>query len=177
MKIAIGTTSENKTAIVKAFFGDIKNFMIVPCDVSSGVTDQPLDEFTTREGAINRAKNAFEMTLETDIDFSLGLEGGLVLIDNTYFLLCVAVITDNSGVDIVGMSDTLPLPQYVSDQIANGKEFGVSIREFQESLIANIDDNIKNWIDELISRRSSFLMAIGSAYIQYLKLVVDRTKK
>jgi inosine/xanthosine triphosphatase len=76
MKIAIGTTSESKTAIVKAFFGDIKNFMIVPCDVSSGITDQPLDEFTTREGALNRAKNALDMTLETDINFSLGLEGG-----------------------------------------------------------------------------------------------------
>jgi non-canonical (house-cleaning) NTP pyrophosphatase len=100
-----------------------------------------------------------------------------VLIDNTYSLLCVAVITDNSGVDVVGMSDTLPLPQYVSDQIANGKEFGVLIREFQESLVDNTDDNIKNWTDELISRRSSFLMAIGSAYIQYLKLVANRTKK
>jgi non-canonical (house-cleaning) NTP pyrophosphatase len=77
-KIALGTTSQNKQRILAEYLKTIREdeYAIALCDVSSGITEQPLDEETTIKGAMNRARNALEV--EPASDYGIGLEGGLV---------------------------------------------------------------------------------------------------
>ena len=85
--IFLGTTSQAKSDIVKSLLGE--NYNIIPINVDSGVTDQPLDEDMTVQGAVTRAKRAIDS--DQSYEFSVGLEGGLTKINGLYYLVCVAV--------------------------------------------------------------------------------------
>ncbi len=58
MKILLGSASSDKLQIVKDTFSDISDIEVIPCEVSSGITEQPLDLETIKTGAMNRARNA-----------------------------------------------------------------------------------------------------------------------
>ena len=155
-KILLGTTSENKIKIVRDYFNN--NFDVIPKGVESGILEQPLSEEMTIKGAINRAKNA--TAGETDYLFSIGLEGGLTMIDSVYNLVCVVAIFSNNKI-YIGISDKIELPQSVSDDIKTGKEFGKVIREYK-----SVNKKEPEIIEELITRKNSFIEALNRAYIQ-----------
>ncbi len=167
MKILLGTTSDSKINIVKTFFQDKGRVEIISYDVSSGITDQPLDLETTIRGATNRAKNALSLNNNNDDIglIALGLEGGLVLEkDRVYALVCVAVLLKSSGETYIGTSIPISLPEEVSNRIARGEQFGEAIREFESNLANDTDQYFRDKIKELIGRKDSFLEAIKSVF-------------
>jgi inosine/xanthosine triphosphatase len=164
MKILLGSTSEQKINVIRRVFAQEMNIVIIPCKVESGVADQPLDFETTKNGAINRARNALKSHKLNDEDFAIGLEGGLEKIDGLFNLVCVAVIMNRTGKISIGKSELLPLPRIVSDRVASGEQFGVVIREFDKSLNKEFDPEICSQVVELISREKSFVVAIRMAY-------------
>ncbi len=161
-KILLGTTSQPKLDIVKSVLRS--DYEIVPVDVESGVADQPLDEGTTIEGAVNRAKNAASSSQE--YEFSIGLEGGLEKINSLYYLVCVVALVDRRGNVYIGISNKLPLPKEVSECIAEGEQFGEAIREFMKDIQNNSLNNSTQLIEhiqELIDRKKSFSIALNTA--------------
>lgn len=167
MKIALGSTSNAKINILKETLAPmIKDKLIIKSvDVDSGITDQPLDEKTTTQGAINRAKRAIEKS--NNINFSVGLEGGLHEINNKgYFLVCVAAIVDLEGNTFIGVGSKLQLPRDVSDQIKKGDQFGEVIREYEITHKQN--KKMRQLVQELITRKSAFEQAITNAYLSYV---------
>ena len=77
MKVAVGSVNPVKVAAVRAAFEAVwpnQEWAVEPLETESGVPDQPLSESETLRGARNRAYSA---KLQTDADFSVGLEGGL----------------------------------------------------------------------------------------------------
>ena len=98
--IFLGTTSQAKSDIVKSLLGE--NYNIIPINVDSGVTDQPLDEDMTVQGAVTRAKRAIDS--DQSYEFSVGLEGGLTKINGLYYLVCVAALVDRSGSVYLGIN-------------------------------------------------------------------------
>jgi len=165
MIIVLGSTSADKKRILSETLR--KEFKIKPkiigVEVNSGITDQPLDEKTTVEGATNRAREAMKKIPQCD--FSIGLEGGLSLIDNRYFLVCVAVILDKENKKYIGVSSKLCLPRSVSDKIKKGGQFGVVIRDFEKE--NNEDKDILLIIKKLIKRNVAFKEAIVNSYQIY----------
>lgn len=79
MKVVLGSTSDSKIQILKDTLQPMsrQNLEISGVEVASGVADQPLDETTTIQGAINRAKNALSKT--QGYDFAVGLEGAYMM--------------------------------------------------------------------------------------------------
>lgn len=75
--VAIGTTNQAKIAAVKAIFSS-EQYALVPTNVPSDVSAQPLSDRETRQGAMNRAKHALE---KENADIGIGLEGGVMEID------------------------------------------------------------------------------------------------
>ena len=77
MIIAVGSKNPTKIRpvrkIFKKYFEDI---IINSYEVSSGVSDQPLSENETYEGALNRAKEVLKLDL--DADYGVGIEGGII---------------------------------------------------------------------------------------------------
>lgn len=163
-KILVGTTSQSKLNIVKSVL--CSGCEVIPVDVESGITDQPLDERTTIEGAINRAKNAAKSSQE--YEFSVGLEGGLEKINNLYYLVCVAALVDRKGNVYIGISNKLPLPKEASECIAAGEQFGEVIREFMKHIqnhSLNNSTQLIEHIQELIDRKKSFSIALKTALL------------
>lgn len=168
-KILLGTTSQSKLDIVKSILHS--DYEIVPVDVESGITDQPLDQNTTVEGAVNRAKNAVGSSGSLqEYEFSIGLEGGLEKINNLYYLVCVVALVDPKGDIYMGISNKLPLPKEVSGRIEKGEQFGVAIREFMKNIQNNSSNNSTQLIEhiqELIDRKKSFSMALNTALFTF----------
>lgn len=169
MIILLGTTSEQKINIIKKNLMEVldSSFDLIPYKVNSGVSDQPLDLKTTKQGAKNRMLNAIEHH-NGIYDYSIGLEGGLVKKDNnTFHLVCVAAIKSFPDRFSFGISDLIPLPKTVSDLVEKGEQFGKVIRDYyKESNFAESEDKI---IKELISREASFSQAFIRAWTNLQK--------
>lgn len=165
MKIALGSLSEQKAGIAERALRVFGASQIVGVDVSSGVTDQPLDERTTIEGALNRARRALGM--HPDASAGLGLEAGLVDIDGVFNLLCVAAVVTPAQVTSIGKnSKMIPLPRIVSDDVRSGKQFGEEIRAYLKDNKTKMDMGEIALIEELINREQSFESAIVDAFLK-----------
>jgi non-canonical (house-cleaning) NTP pyrophosphatase/8-oxo-dGTP pyrophosphatase MutT (NUDIX family) len=182
MKVIIGSNNKDKIKIVKDALGELH--LDVEAEgrkADSGITDQPLDKDTTKEGAINRAKNAKQKN--PDADFWIGLEGGLhptsyeaslrasgyhpsskdygVASVEGYHLVTYACLIDRDENKFIGEGEEIHLPIKVSEKVKNGELFGDVIREYAKD--NKIDEN-------LITRLAPFTRAVQSAYVEYLKV-------
>lgn len=160
-KIALGTTSQDKRRILAECLktmGD-SEYSVTSCDVSSGITEQPLDEETTLTGAVNRAHRALEA--EPSSDYGVGMEAGLVETgDGGYSLVCVCALVEKGGAVHLGRSGKTPLPKEVSEDVKAGESLGKSIRKYRETC----GEEENEWVDGLISREREFSDAIERAF-------------
>lgn len=167
MNIFIGTNSGQTIKIVNNVLaanhvrGDL-----IPTEVKSDIVGQPLNEEVTIRGSINRAKNAIQENKGIPYDFSLGLEGGLVLINDNFNLVCAASIVDKEGQIYTGVSGKTPLPRELTEKIKDGEEFGTLIKDFETNMV-NPSEDMKCLITELVNRTQSFSDAFDSALMQY----------
>jgi inosine/xanthosine triphosphatase len=93
-------------------------------DIPSGVSDQPLDEMETLQGATNRAIRARNMY--PDATFCIGIEGGIHIHQNHAEAFAWIVINWTGG---SGQSRTssFQLPEKVSKLVMEGTELGHAI--------------------------------------------------
>ncbi len=90
--------------------------------VSSGVSDQPMYDRETRQGAINRARSAKEAI--TDGDFWVGLEGGLEMIDGELMASAWMAVFGQSKEPGLSRTMGLPIPPAIRELIDDGMELG-----------------------------------------------------
>jgi len=89
--------------------------------VQSGVSDQPMSCDETLLGATNRANALKELA---DSDYYVGIEGGIEIIDGTYFANAWIVIFDRNGKVARGRSGSFALPPKVQSLVESGIELG-----------------------------------------------------
>lgn len=165
MKIALGSTSIDKANILREALSQFENNIeILGCDVFSGITDQPLSEEVTIEGAVNRAHSAKNKQENCEIAF--GLEGGLTEIQGSYFLVCVVALVDDQKRLFLGVSSKLELPKEISDKVKLGEKFGEVVRRYQSE--HGQEKNIHDLLELLINRKQSFIEATKNAYLTFL---------
>jgi len=165
MKILLGTKSKNKLSILKEYLGDHSRYSVEVIDAKSEIADQPLDLKTTKAGAINRARNSIRISNKfLEGDLSIGMEGGLVMVEGIYNLVCVTTIIDINERVHVGLSDYISLPKEVSIEIEYGGEFGKLIREFENKQRDRNNVEFINRTEELISRKMSFIKSLDNAF-------------
>ena len=124
MKVIVASGNPVKVNATKAGFSAYFDEVIVEsCKVESGVSDQPMTDAETLEGARNRTANAKKLL--PDADFWVGIEGGVER--NTDGLTAFAWIVIH-GKNISGESrtTTFMLPKRVTDLIDEGYELGVA---------------------------------------------------
>ena len=96
-------------------------FTVEGVSVPSGVSDQPMSDAETLQGALNRARNAERVI--SDADFWVGIEGG---IDDRngemeVFAWIVVLSAERTG---KGKTGTFYLPNEVAELVRQGKELG-----------------------------------------------------
>ncbi len=125
MKVVVTSFNPVKIAAVKKAFETqfpANRLSLVTLAVESGVSDQPMSDQETRQGARNRVESA--RLLHADADYWVGLEGGLDVFDGHLMAFAWMVIGDVHGRTSETRSATLPLPPGIHSLVESGMELG-----------------------------------------------------
>ena len=109
-----------RDAFEKMFPNEVFNMEGI--SVSSGVSDQPISDTETLQGALNRAGNAEKEISRAD--FWVGIEGGIEEKNSEMEAFAWVAIRSANGVVGKGRSGTFFLPPKIAELIRQGKELG-----------------------------------------------------
>ncbi len=145
---------------------------IYSAKLPSNVSEQPIGWQETLNGAYNRAQNAVNYAKQKNlnIDYFVGIEGGIVYINNIPHLINIASVINQKGTHYWGSSTFHPLPSKVNDFILDNKE----LAHFADWLSKDTDIRSKQGMvgvltDNAITRLDINYMAVRSALIGFIK--------
>ncbi|WP_018933607.1 DUF84 family protein [Gracilibacillus lacisalsi] len=164
MNIVVGSHNKAKVNAVKRIFTEAA---IKSADVPSGVNAQPKSDMETMQGAINRAKACKQ--IEDDC-YGIGLEGGIMQIDNQLFLCNWGVLITPRDHLYMASGARIPLPDEIAQPLLNGQELGDVMKEW-----TNIHDirhhqgAIGIFTDSHVSREDMFthVVKLLAGQVQY----------
>ncbi|WP_313891543.1 DUF84 family protein [Psychrobacillus sp.] len=122
MKILIGTNNRAKTKAVQAISSIYyPQAVFENKEVPSLVSEQPMSDKETRQGAINRAQ---QLMIHSDASFGIGLEGGVNDIDGVMYICNWGALATNDGKLFTATGAGIPIPEEVANQLRTGGELG-----------------------------------------------------
>jgi inosine/xanthosine triphosphatase len=169
MKIFVGSTNPAKLNAVKAVFADAE---IEGLEVNSKVSLQPFSDNETLEGAINRALECARIKKDC---LGIGLEGGVMEIEDELFLCNWGALVDPEGNIYKAGGARIPLPKEVAAELYKGKELSEVMETYtQVKGIRKKEGAIGVFTNQLLNRAEIFshivLMLKGQyEYYQGLK--------
>src|SRR5690625_4033383 len=116
MNVTIGSKNPAKINAVQAVFPEKE---IVGIKVSSNVSAQPFSDEETRKGAINRAIRSTE---QNPSSMGVGLEGGVMFIDDQLFLCNWGALVTPEKARFTASGARILLPGEIADQLQQGAE-------------------------------------------------------
>ncbi|HJO02753.1 MAG TPA: inosine/xanthosine triphosphatase [Acidobacteriota bacterium] len=129
MRVLIGSANPVKRASVEEAFGLFFDELEVQGRaVPSGVPDQPVND-ETLIGARNRATALRSVRDVPDVDYFVGIEGGIVEQAGRVFAFGGMCVTDRHGREALGSSPHFELPPEVARQVLAGRELGIVMDE------------------------------------------------
>ncbi|WP_306465445.1 DUF84 family protein [Bacillus sp. NTK074B] len=160
LKVAIGTTNPAKVqAIQKAFKGQYGEVHFECLKTESHVSEQPMSDQETIEGALNRAKIVLKTT---GSDVGIGLEGGVSESLYGMFVCNWGALVDLNGTEIIGGGARIALPKEISHEIKAGKELGPLMDEYtQRTGIRKKEGAIGVFTNGLLTREEMFRHVVG----------------
>ena len=121
--VAIYSKNPIKLQVAVKVFLDVfpdEEIKFITCDAQSGVSDQPYGTEETKTGAYNRAQDSFYKN--SDVDYSVGLEGGIEIIDEEYWVTAWMCVLNREGKAGYGRTSSYQLPPKIVDLLKEGKE-------------------------------------------------------
>lgn len=178
VKIAIG--SKNPVKICSAIAGIEKALAPVleslevsgeGFDIPSGVSDQPMGDEETETGSINRAKGAFAAYQEaysTDPDYSVGLEGGIVVTEKE--MICSAYMCVFNGKTYhTARTCSFALPPAIKELVESGMELGdADDKIFGSSNSKQKGGTVGHLTRGVIDRNNYYVDAVSLALMPHL---------
>lgn len=167
LKIAVGTTSEQKIVYLKEVLDEIGvNAEIIPMDVKSGISDQPITEEETQTGSMNRAKAAYESV--DGVDFGIGIEVGYHKNkDEDFEMFCCTSIFGKGEAIASCFSTKFLLPDYHQQILKENKYLGEYVRKYK----VEVDEPVINYTRELVRGRKPLIVeATRNVLLQFLEL-------
>jgi len=164
MKIAVGSTSNQKIGYLEEVLRELEiESSLIPYEVSSEISNQPLSSQETKKGSINRAMKAFSNS--TDCDFAIGIEVGFhPNKKGKYEILCWSTIVDSKN-KISSKSEKILLPNFYQDLIQKNKYLSDYVDEY---LSKNLKTPYK-YIATILKNRKPFIQtAVKTVIINYL---------
>jgi inosine/xanthosine triphosphatase len=122
-RVAVGSTNPVKLGAARAVASRLApGTEVVGVAVASGVPDQPWGDEETIRGALARARAARSAT---DADLGIGIEGGVVAVDDGTVRTCAwAAVVTRDGRETIGGSLAMTLPPRVAELVRGGVELG-----------------------------------------------------
>lgn len=128
MKVIVASTNPVKiNATEKAFsliFPD-ETFEFEGYPIPSHVSDQPMSDQETFDGAMNRADGSSKEF--PDADYWVGIEGGIEERRGEIEIFAWIVVKDKDGLHGKGRSSTMFMPHIVAEKVLSGMELGDAV--------------------------------------------------
>lgn len=124
--IAIGSVNQTKVNAIKSVFptDDIQSIA-----APSSVLSQPISNEMTRTGAINRALYSLE---KLAVDYSIGLEGGVMLMGEQLYLCNWGALITATGEIFTASGGLIPLPKSFKEPILQGEELSIIMERYTD---------------------------------------------
>lgn len=128
--VSVGIGSKNP-AKIKAItrLCDPLGWEVVAVDAPSGVSAMPRSDGETKLGAIHRSQAVLEMA---KVDIGIGLEGGVMDLDDDMYLCNWGALSDRSGQTLTASGARVVLPKALKAGIEEGAELGDIIDGYTE---------------------------------------------
>lgn len=170
MKIVIvASTNPVKINAVKAGFEKMfegENFEVIGIGVPSGVSDQPMTDEETYQGALNRLENAIKEN--GNADFWAGIEGGLEDKNDELVSFAWVIIKAKDGKYGKSKTSTFFLPKRITELVKQGKELGhASDQVFGEHNSKQNQVTIGLLTNNLIDRTQFYIESVIEALIPF----------
>lgn len=126
MRVAVGSQNPVKIEATRRAFCALwpnESWDVFGVEVSSGVSNQPMSDEESIQGARNRARLAIE---QTGADYGVGLEGGLHKIGAHHFDCGWIVVINREGVEGIGSTARILTPPRIIELIHQGMELGAA---------------------------------------------------
>lgn len=129
--IMVGSSNPVKVGAVRTVIERAVGAELVPnvdqvevqaIEVASGVAAQPVGDEETLRGALGRAKRALEANPQAT--WGVGIEGGILRLDEGVFTNAWCAIVDRQGNQAVGGGLLMPLPPAIVRDLDAGYELG-----------------------------------------------------
>lgn len=129
MRVLVGSTNPVKRGSVEEAFGLFFDAPVVRgIAVPSGVPDQPIND-ETLFGARNRARSLRAGPEAREVDYFVGIEGGIIEQAERVFAFGGMCVIDRHGREALGSSPYFELPPRVARQVLAGRELGLVMDE------------------------------------------------
>lgn len=163
MEIIIGSKNPTKIKAVEAVFTEAK---ILSIDAHSKVSAQPKTDSETRIGAVNRAIESAHTKAHM---IGIGLEGGIMYIDDDLYLCSWGALVTPDGKIYTASGARIPLPKEIEDALDRGGELSDVIDRYTNKKdIRNNQGTIGIFTAGLISRQEMFAHIIRLLRGQWL---------
>ena len=155
MNIIIGSKNKTKIKAVETVFS---NYQVLAFDAQSGVSDQPIGDEETREGAVNRASVA-QNSLSGSI--GIGLEGGVMDVAGKLFLCNWGALMIPDGRLYTAAGARIELPDSFKEKIDDGQELSTIMNTYtKREDIRNHEGAIGIFTADLVDRASMFVHVV-----------------
>lgn len=145
-----------------------RDFLIEGISVESDVPDQPVGVSETLAGAMNRVKNL--KLLDKNYDYYVGIEGGIVQLENDWYAFAWMYISSKSGNIGKGMTGFFELPPDVITLLESGYELGHAMdKVFSRENSKQKGGAVGLLTDGIIDRTSYYVHALVLALIPFIK--------
>lgn len=155
VKVIIGSMNQTKIEAVKEVF---PSDQVLSYSAESSVPAQPFSDEETRIGAINRAKDCIAMTPDA---MGIGLEGGVMEINDQLFLCNWGALIDLKQNVHTASGARILLPKEISEPLRDGIELGDVMDSYaQKQGVRHNEGAIGIFTNNLVSRKNMFLHVV-----------------
>ncbi|WP_079530558.1 DUF84 family protein [Halobacillus hunanensis] len=151
MKIYIGSLNPTKIDSVKQIFAEDE---VIGVEAQSKVAAQPFSDEETLEGAINRARECAALKKS---DIGVGLEGGVMEIEDEWYLCNWGALVDQKENVYKASGARIPLPEEIKKGLQTGRELGELIDVYTEKTdVRKCEGTIGVFTNGLVQREEMF---------------------
>lgn len=170
MHIIVASTNPVKIECARLGFEQVfpeAELTVSGVGVPSGVSDQPMTDDETLQGALNRATNA--KSTHPDADFWVGIEGGVE--DHRGVLYCFAwIVVQSADRTGRGRTATFILPDQVAALVHQGHELGhADDIVFGRENSKQANGSVGILTGDIITRTSFYVPAVILALIPFMQ--------
>lgn len=167
MKIAVGSTNPVKVRAARAVVERVwPDAVVSGYDVYAGVRAMPMSDEECRIGARNRAMAARELA---EADLGIGIEGGVHEEAGQLWLTAWTVVVNGHGLEGMGGSGRIPLPQDIAARVHGGEELGAVMDDvLNENNVRQKGGAVGALTGGLVSRQEALALSVAYALAPFI---------